>query len=104
MLESDKGLQIISAIPQSRLLTETDAPFTFDASTKDRLTALQHAVEGLAKCHQKEAEINKTLVYQNFKKLLSAKLNSDFYHLTVFSLSVQSFFCFSLQRKEVRAC
>ncbi|MDB5088457.1 MAG: TatD-related deoxyribonuclease [Mucilaginibacter sp.] len=70
MLGSEKGLQIIRQIPENQLLTETDAPFTFDKTIKSRLESLRHTIKGLSAIWNYEEEAVKSKIYSNFKNLL----------------------------------
>ena len=44
MVNSKKGKEIIMSIPSDLLLTETDAPFTFDNNIKSRLESLKATI------------------------------------------------------------
>lgn len=48
MVITDKGKQLIKAIPNHLLLTETDAPFTFDDKITNRLQSLEQTIKGIA--------------------------------------------------------
>jgi TatD DNase family protein len=70
MLQSVKGIEIMRNIPRHLLLTETDAPFTFDSVVKTRLASLELTCSILSKelkCEKKQVQ---NLIYQNFKNLL----------------------------------
>ena len=75
MLVSAKGRAIAAAIRHDRLLTETDAPFTFDAQVKDRITSLKCTVDGLAHIHGISTGEMKHLVFNNFKSLLGNSID-----------------------------
>jgi TatD DNase family protein len=70
MVQSNKGREIIAAIPFDRLLTETDAPFTYDDQIKDRISALTATIKGMAEIRNCSAIQLKESVYNNFKNLL----------------------------------
>jgi TatD DNase family protein len=71
MLESEKGIQIISQIPKKQLLTETDAPFTFDERITSRLESLKLTIKKLSAQWNCEQEEVSSLIYSNFKNMLS---------------------------------
>lgn len=71
MLESNKTRELIKLIPTNRLLTETDAPFTFDNIIKDRLSSLNNTIKGLCTIIGTEELQLRSLIYDNFKQLLS---------------------------------
>lgn len=71
MLQSNKSRELIKLIPINRILTETDAPFTFDNIIKDRLSSLNSTVKGLSIITGKKETEMKSLIYDNFKMLLS---------------------------------
>ncbi|WP_337044954.1 Qat anti-phage system TatD family nuclease QatD [Emticicia sp. 17c] len=71
MVISEKGKEIISYIPENLILTETDAPFTFSPTINTRLKSLSSTIEGIAIRKNKSSEEIKSIVYNNFKNLLS---------------------------------
>jgi TatD DNase family protein len=71
MFESQRSRDNIRLIPKERLLTETDAPFTFDRKIKDRLTSLEISVTELAKLNRAETLTMKEQIFSNFRKLIS---------------------------------
>lgn len=71
MLQSNKSRELIKLIPTDRLLTETDAPFTFDNVIRDRLSSLNNTIKGLSAIIGIEELQLKSLIYSNFKQLLS---------------------------------
>lgn len=71
MLQSNKSRELIKLIPIDRLLTETDAPFTFDNIIKDRLSSINAAIKGISAITGIEESEIKSHIYNNFKHLLS---------------------------------
>ena len=71
MINSNKGKEIIVKIPKDRLLTETDAPFTFDNKVSNRLSSLEGTIKGVAEIKNTSYIEIKSLVFSNFKNLLS---------------------------------
>ncbi len=72
MINTEKGKQIIMAIPNHLLLTETDAPFTFDNKITSRMESLRITVEGISEIKKEEFLITKDIIYNNFKSLLES--------------------------------
>ncbi|NNV55011.1 Qat anti-phage system TatD family nuclease QatD [Limnovirga soli] len=70
MINAEKGKQIIMAIPNHLLLTETDAPFTFDNVIKTRVQSLKATIEGISAIKKVDFLPTKDLIYNNFKSLL----------------------------------
>lgn len=70
MLQSNRSRENIRNIPEELLLTETDAPFTFDNIIKDRLSSLNYTIKGLATIKNRTDEAMKNTIYENFRKLL----------------------------------
>ena len=70
VVRSAKGKQLISLMPPNRVLTETDAPFTFDATITTREQSLRQTVGQLALIWQMTQEQARALVWDNFKQLL----------------------------------
>jgi len=70
MLQSNNGLEILKTIPRKLLLTETDAPFTFDANIKSRLVSLQYTHKLISKTLKLDENEVCGMVYDNFKSLL----------------------------------
>lgn len=71
MVRSAKGKQLISLMPPSQVLTETDAPFTFDATITTREQSLVNTIGQLALIWQMSQEQARALVWNNFKRLLT---------------------------------
>lgn len=72
MVASKKGLSIIKAIPQDKLLTETDAPFTFGYNVGSRLQSIELTVEGIAKVWSLPSNVTKKIIWNNFRHMLLA--------------------------------
>lgn len=71
MLQSTTGLEILKKIPERLLLTETDAPFTFDSKIKTRMDSLHLTYDIISNTLGKESDYIKKLIFDNFKKILS---------------------------------
>jgi TatD DNase family protein len=71
MTNSEKGRAIISHIPSNLLLTETDAPFTFEEKISNRVESLKYAIQKIAGIKQSTYQEVQKLIYDNFKQLLS---------------------------------
>lgn len=69
MLATEKGRQLVSLMPVSQILTETDAPFTFDFNTPNRLVSLQKCISSIGAVIKRNPEETKSLIYENFKLL-----------------------------------
>lgn len=72
MVRSVKGKQLIYLMPPNRVLTETDAPFTFDATITTREQSLMQTVGQLALIWQMTPDQAQALVWDNFKLLLTS--------------------------------
>lgn len=70
MVQSKKGKDLLASMPQARVLTETDAPFTFDTHVKTRKQSLLATVDALASLWDTSHERAQTLVWANFQALL----------------------------------
>lgn len=70
MANTEKGKEIIKNIPTDRLLTETDAPFTFSASISNRKKSLLETIKNIAYLKNKVAEEMQNAIFDNFKRLL----------------------------------
>ena len=70
MVATKKGKEIISAIPVSRLLTETDAPFTF-VRDEDRAQILNDTIASLGAILGLPPTDVAQKVFDNFRQLLS---------------------------------
>jgi TatD DNase family protein len=71
MLRSAKGQQAVASMPQNRVLTETDAPFTLDTDIQSREQSLTETVHQLATIWRLSHEQARTLVWENFKRVLT---------------------------------
>jgi len=71
MIYSKKGNEIIKNIPADKILTETDAPFTFDDKIINRQQSLNLTIQGLASLWNMSYQEAKSKVYLNFKNLLN---------------------------------
>jgi TatD DNase family protein len=70
MVNTDKGKEIIKNIPMDRLLTETDAPFTFVGTVSNRIKSLTATINGISLIAGKPGEQIQQTVFDNFKHLL----------------------------------
>jgi TatD DNase family protein len=72
MTSTEKGRRIVTAIPRRLLLTETDAPFTFDQVAKNRLESLQETVRNIAIIKGVGEDELKAIIFNNFSSLLNS--------------------------------
>jgi len=72
MTSTKKGYEIIEHIPLKNILTETDAPFTFDKKINTRLKSLETTIEGLSVQKKTTKEEMKSIIFDNFKELLTS--------------------------------
>ena len=63
---------LIEAIPSSALLTETDAPFTFDDFATNRTQSLMLTIDALSKVLGKNHEECKQDVWSNFSRIVKS--------------------------------
>lgn len=70
MLANEKGQQLLSRIPDDRLLTETDGPFTHLNERIVQPSDVRHTVELIADSRRAGAEDTKLRIALNLKKLL----------------------------------
>lgn len=70
MANSEKGKTLITKIPNDRILTETDAPFTFSRSINSRIKSLDATLDGIAKIKFIDKDVCAELVYTNFKAII----------------------------------
>ncbi len=70
MLQTSTGSEIVKSVPLEFLLTETDAPFTFDSSVKTRMDSLKLSCELIAKVLEKSTNEVVDMIWTNFKMLL----------------------------------
>ncbi len=70
MLQSKNGIEIVKNLPLNLLLTETDAPFTFDSTIKTRLDSLELSSNLLSRNLLKEKDEVVEIIWSNFKALL----------------------------------
>jgi TatD DNase family protein len=74
MMKSQRGREIIAAIPRNRMLTETDGPFCLDERRPLNPAEVSKAIDGLAatwRCTSLEAQ---GIVLANFKRLVSSSV------------------------------
>lgn len=71
MLQAARSRQLIALMPRSRVLTETDAPFSFDATHNTRQASVHFTIEQLGNIWCITSQQARELVWQNFVRLLS---------------------------------
>lgn len=71
MMQTPKGIEILNLLPLDRILTETDAPFTFDSIFKTRLKSLKFSVDAIATTLNKTSGEVRALIFENFRNLLT---------------------------------
>ncbi len=70
MLRNERGRQLLSSIPDERLLTETDGPFTRLNERIAHPSDVRYTVELIADLRRAGAENTKLSIARNLKKLL----------------------------------
>jgi TatD DNase family protein len=70
MVATERGRQIIHSLPMERILTETDAPFTFSGAIQTRMGSLEASIKGIAEIKRIDERAAKQAVYENFRTLL----------------------------------
>lgn len=70
MLGSKNGINIIRALARDKILTETDAPFTFSDKVNSREQSLLETLQYLGKEWKIDSEQVKSIIWNNFKYLL----------------------------------
>lgn len=73
MATSEKGKSLIAKIPNHRILTETDAPFTYSKIINSRIKSLDTTLDAVAKVKSIDKAECTELVYTNFKTLIGTK-------------------------------
>ncbi len=71
MMQTPKGVEILKFLPLDRILTETDAPFTFDNIFKTRLKSLKFSVDAIATTLNRSSGEVRALIFENFRSLLT---------------------------------
>lgn len=71
MVATDKGKELIRNIPVDRLLTETDAPFTFAVQINTKLQSLTTTNAGIASIKKKSPENICDIILVNFRQFIS---------------------------------
>lgn len=72
MCMSDKGKLLIAKIPLNRMLTETDAPFTYTSSVISRVKSLELTLQEVAKIKGLDKDECTEIVFENFKDIIRA--------------------------------
>lgn len=73
MLANDKRAAVTRTLPLSRLLTETDGPFTRTSDRPSRPSDVWIVVEGLARMYGTEAADTAATIMRNLKELLTER-------------------------------
>jgi TatD DNase family protein len=73
MATSEKGKLLIAKMPMDRLLTETDAPFTYSKTINSRIKSLDATLDAVAKVKSIDKAECIELVYTNFKTIIGTK-------------------------------
>jgi TatD DNase family protein len=76
MAMSEKGKSLITKMPIDRILTETDAPFTFSHSINSRIKSLEATLDRIAKIKSMDKKECAELVYANFKAVVTEENNA----------------------------
>jgi TatD DNase family protein len=71
MLRSDRGRTLVSSLPEDRLLTETDGPFTSEGNVPARPRDVGQAVKLLGVARGLSADQSAAIVLRNLKNLTS---------------------------------
>lgn len=71
MFDTEKSRNLVSSLPQYRLLTETDGPFTESNEVPTRPMGVEEAVDGLAANLNIAREEMRARVLKNFQTLVT---------------------------------
>jgi TatD DNase family protein len=71
MLRSDRGRSLISEMPRTRVLTETDGPFVEVEGRRATPPDVIHAINGLAEIWHTEPSEAAAQVFSNFRKIVA---------------------------------
>lgn len=71
MFDIERTRKLVSSLPKSRILTETDGPFAERIETPIRPMGVDRAVNGLATAFDLDREEMRALILQNLKDLIS---------------------------------
>lgn len=69
MLNSEKGRALVDGLPDNRILTETDGPFTSIGDRPSVPRDVGLVIDELAKLKSKSSELLAESVFSNMKKL-----------------------------------
>lgn len=72
MCFSDKGKALIGKMPLNRMLTETDAPFTYTTSINSRLKSLKLTLQEVAKLKGLDEAECADRIFTNFKDIIKS--------------------------------
>ncbi|WP_207516092.1 Qat anti-phage system TatD family nuclease QatD [Longitalea luteola] len=70
MMQNEKSRKLLEILPVSRILTETDAPFTFGTGVQTRLQSLESTIKSLSDQKGAVPEKIRATIYENFRTLL----------------------------------
>lgn len=71
MAMSEKGKLMIAKMPNDRILTETDAPFTYSQSINSRVISLEATLESVARIKSIDKTECSELIYTNFRTVIA---------------------------------
>jgi TatD DNase family protein len=71
MFSSANGRRILERIPIDRVLTETDAPFSLDASVGSQRASIMKSIKQLAQSRSTDHDTMTAIIRENFKRVLS---------------------------------
>ena len=74
MVQNKSGIRIIQEIPKSRIVPETDSPFTMKHGTPYNPWDVEVVFQGLSKIWNMSITDTNNLIMKNCKKLLETKL------------------------------
>ncbi|MEX0981364.1 MAG: Qat anti-phage system TatD family nuclease QatD [Bacteroidales bacterium] len=74
MVQTKSGIRIIQEIPKSRIVPETDSPFTVKHGTPYKPWDVEFVFQGLSKIWNLSITDTNKLIWENCKKLLGTKL------------------------------
>ena len=70
MVNGEKGRRLIEEIPLDRLVTETDAPFTFSGGLQSRIKSLETTIGELSLIRKTTPIEMRSIVYENFRSII----------------------------------
>lgn len=70
MVSGEKGRRLIEEIPQDRLLTETDAPFTISGGFSSRIKSLETTIQELSLIRKTTPGEMRSTIHENFRSVI----------------------------------